>query len=75
MCFDPKAYDMFEKLKVKKEILIFLEPLTVSSILQGWRNETVVHMPKVGRGRVILALDSDPLAQRNKVKILGFLRL
>ncbi|TYH02732.1 hypothetical protein ES288_A09G164300v1 [Gossypium darwinii] len=34
----------------------------------GWRNERVVHVPNVERSRVILVLDSDPLAQRNKVQ-------
>ncbi|MBA0767789.1 hypothetical protein Gotri_016645 [Gossypium trilobum] len=42
--------------------------LTSSFILQGWRNERVVHVPNVERSRVILVLDSDPLAQRNKVQ-------
>lgn len=46
--------------------------MTSSFILQGWRNERVVHVPNVERSRVILVLGSDPVAKGNKVKILGF---
>ena len=40
------------------------------SVLHGWCNERVVHEPKVGGGRILLVLDSDPPAQRNKVHIV-----
>lgn len=49
-----------------------MESSIASLILQGWRNERVVCMPKVEGGRIVLVLDSDPVAQRKKVKILGF---
>ncbi|EOY08464.1 Damaged DNA binding,DNA-directed DNA polymerases, putative [Theobroma cacao] len=35
---------------------------------KGWRNERVVCMPKVEGGRIVLVLDSDPVAQRKKVQ-------
>ncbi|XP_004305586.1 PREDICTED: protein CHROMOSOME TRANSMISSION FIDELITY 7 [Fragaria vesca subsp. vesca] len=35
---------------------------------KGWCNERVVYEPKVGGGRILLVLDSDPPAQRNKVE-------
>ncbi|KAK9921455.1 hypothetical protein M0R45_029964 [Rubus argutus] len=35
---------------------------------KGWSNERVVHAPKVGGGRILLVLDCDPPAQRNKVE-------
>ncbi|KAM1735597.1 hypothetical protein ACFX12_014052 [Malus domestica] len=34
---------------------------------KGWCNERVVHPPSVEGGRIVLVLDSDPPAQRNKV--------
>ncbi|RVW72413.1 Protein chromosome transmission fidelity 7 [Vitis vinifera] len=34
---------------------------------QGWRNERIIHMPSAGGGRIILVLDGDPPAQKNKV--------
>ncbi|KAM2976681.1 hypothetical protein FF2_013723 [Malus domestica] len=34
---------------------------------KGWCNERVVHLPSVEGGRIVLVLDSDPPAQRNKV--------
>ncbi|XP_031255980.1 protein CHROMOSOME TRANSMISSION FIDELITY 7 [Pistacia vera] len=35
---------------------------------KGWRNERVVHMPSVERGHIVLVLDCDSPAQRNKVQ-------
>ncbi|XP_028784945.1 protein CHROMOSOME TRANSMISSION FIDELITY 7 [Neltuma alba] len=35
---------------------------------KGWTNERVVHMPNVKGDRIILVLESDPLAQKNKVE-------
>ncbi|GAB4832832.1 hypothetical protein Ancab_006847 [Ancistrocladus abbreviatus] len=36
---------------------------------KGWRNERVVPVPEVvDKGRVVLVLNADPLAQRNKVQ-------
>ncbi|GKV29770.1 hypothetical protein SLEP1_g38668 [Rubroshorea leprosula] len=35
---------------------------------KGWHNERVVHAPNGEGGRVILVLDSDSVAQRNKVQ-------
>ncbi|XP_057956094.1 protein CHROMOSOME TRANSMISSION FIDELITY 7 [Malania oleifera] len=35
---------------------------------KGWRNERVVHNPSINGGRIILVLDGDPPAQRNKVQ-------
>ncbi|PRQ44132.1 putative N-acetyltransferase ESCO, zinc-finger, N-acetyltransferase ESCO, acetyl-transferase [Rosa chinensis] len=35
---------------------------------KGWCNERVVHSLKVGGGRILLVLDGDPPAQRNKVE-------
>ncbi|KAI9122009.1 hypothetical protein K1719_006698 [Acacia pycnantha] len=35
---------------------------------KGWTNERVIHMPNIKGGRVILVLQSDPLAQKNKVE-------
>lgn len=35
---------------------------------QGWRNERVVGMPSAEGGRVILVLDGDPPAHKNKVQ-------
>ncbi|TYG54116.1 hypothetical protein E1A91_D09G152300v1 [Gossypium mustelinum] len=47
---------------------IFHKNFTLGVQFKGWRNERVVHVPNVERSRVILVLDSDPLAQRNKVQ-------
>ncbi|KAF5737407.1 protein CHROMOSOME TRANSMISSION FIDELITY 7 [Tripterygium wilfordii] len=35
---------------------------------KGWRNGRTVHMPCIEGGRIVLVLDCDPLAQRNKVQ-------
>lgn len=35
---------------------------------KGWRNERVIHMASLEGGRIILVLDDDPPAQRNKVQ-------
>ncbi|KAI4300558.1 hypothetical protein L6164_033925 [Bauhinia variegata] len=35
---------------------------------KGWTNERTVHMPNVKGEKLILVLESDPLAHRNKVK-------
>lgn len=37
-------------------------------VLQGWCNERVVHTPSAEGGRIVLVLDCDPPAQRNKVQ-------
>ncbi|XVF07549.1 hypothetical protein REPUB_Repub06bG0148600 [Reevesia pubescens] len=50
----------------EKNHSIFHKNFTLGIQFKGWRNERVVHMPKVG-DRVILVLDSDSVAQRNKV--------
>ncbi|KAK6244435.1 hypothetical protein QUC31_010844 [Theobroma cacao] len=42
--------------------------LHACSTCRGWRNERVVCMPKVEGGRIVLVLDSDPVAQRKKVQ-------
>ncbi|KAK6231933.1 hypothetical protein SCA6_002006 [Theobroma cacao] len=42
--------------------------LHACSTCGGWRNERVVCMPKVEGGRIVLVLDSDPVAQRKKVQ-------
>ncbi|XP_034680990.1 protein CHROMOSOME TRANSMISSION FIDELITY 7-like [Vitis riparia] len=34
---------------------------------KGWRNERIIRMPSAGGGRIILVLDGDPPAQKNKV--------
>ncbi|RVW61457.1 Protein chromosome transmission fidelity 7 [Vitis vinifera] len=34
---------------------------------KGWRNERIISMPSAGGGRIILVLDGDPPAQKNKV--------
>ncbi|XP_022766972.1 protein CHROMOSOME TRANSMISSION FIDELITY 7 [Durio zibethinus] len=52
----------------EKNHSIFHKNFTLGIQFKGWRNERVVHMPKVEGGRVILVLDSDPVAQRNKVQ-------
>ena len=36
-------------------------------MLKGWRKERVIHMPSLERSRIVLVLDGDPPAQRNKV--------
>lgn len=41
--------------------------------LQGWSNERVIHMPGVERGRIVMVLDSDSSAHKNKVWIELFL--
>ncbi|KAI3409451.1 uncharacterized protein J3R85_019277, partial [Psidium guajava] len=35
---------------------------------KGWRSERVISTPSIEQGRVIMVLDSDPPAQRNKVQ-------
>ncbi|KAF5750582.1 protein CHROMOSOME TRANSMISSION FIDELITY 7 [Tripterygium wilfordii] len=35
---------------------------------KGWRNERTVHMPCIEGGHIVLVLDCDPLAHRNKVQ-------
>ncbi|XVF07541.1 hypothetical protein REPUB_Repub06bG0147900 [Reevesia pubescens] len=51
----------------EKNHSIFHKNFTLGIQFKGWRNERVVHMPKVG-DHVILVLDSDSVAQRNKVQ-------
>ncbi|KAJ9693276.1 hypothetical protein PVL29_012147 [Vitis rotundifolia] len=34
---------------------------------KGWRNERIIRMPSTGGGRIVLVLDGDPPAHKNKV--------
>ncbi|XVE75870.1 hypothetical protein DITRI_Ditri12bG0126300 [Diplodiscus trichospermus] len=52
----------------EKNHSVFHKNFTLGIPFKGWRNERVIHMPKVDGGRVILVLDSDSAAQRNKVQ-------
>ncbi|GMI96710.1 CHROMOSOME TRANSMISSION FIDELITY 7 [Hibiscus trionum] len=52
----------------EKNHTVFHKNFTLGIQFKGWRNERVVHTPNGERGRVILVLDSDPVAQRNKVQ-------
>ncbi|XP_039026290.1 protein CHROMOSOME TRANSMISSION FIDELITY 7-like [Hibiscus syriacus] len=52
----------------EKNHTIFHKNFTLGIQFKGWRHERVVHTPNGERGRVILVLDSDPAAQRNKVQ-------
>ncbi|KAK8628887.1 hypothetical protein V6N13_009467 [Hibiscus sabdariffa] len=47
---------------------LFHKNFTLGIQFKGWRNERVVHTSNGDRGRVVLVLDSDPVAQRNKVQ-------
>lgn len=38
-------------------------------ISQGWRNERIINMPSTGGGRIVLVVDGDPPAHKNKVYI------
>ncbi|KAE8700896.1 hypothetical protein F3Y22_tig00110551pilonHSYRG00061 [Hibiscus syriacus] len=51
----------------EKNHTVFHKNFTLGIQFKGWRNERVVLMPNGERGRVILVLDYDPVAQRNKV--------
>ncbi|KAI9152787.1 hypothetical protein LWI28_001197 [Acer negundo] len=46
----------------------FHKDYTLGIQFKGWRNERVIHMPCVERGRIVLVLDCDPPAQTNKVQ-------
>ncbi|KAK8554050.1 hypothetical protein V6N13_072970 [Hibiscus sabdariffa] len=52
----------------EKNHTLFHKNFTLGIQFKGWRNERVVHTPNGERGRVILVLDSDPVAQRNRVQ-------
>ncbi|KAH7557098.1 hypothetical protein JRO89_XS11G0046200 [Xanthoceras sorbifolium] len=46
----------------------FHKDYTLGIQFKDWRNERVIHMPCVERGRIVLVLDCDPPAQMNKVQ-------
>ncbi|KAE8666107.1 hypothetical protein F3Y22_tig00112508pilonHSYRG00024 [Hibiscus syriacus] len=52
----------------EKNHSVFHKNFTLGIQFKGWRNERVVLMPIGERGRVILVLESDPVAQRKKVQ-------